>query len=343
VAIGGGHGLANALRAVATYAGDLTALVTVADDGGSSGRLRRDLGILPPGDLRKALVAMADEDGVWPRAFEHRFDDGALAGHALGNLVLAALFETTGDVVGSLDHAARLLGARGRALPATATPVVLTADVDGRTVEGQVAVATTPGRIGRVAVVPAGAAPVPDALAALAVADQIVLAPGSLYTSVLAVLTVGDLAAAVGAAPGLVVQVGNLRTQDAETEGMDAADHLAAVRDHGARVDVYLAPEGGALAVDPDRFAALGAEVVVAPVGDPRDPEHDPRRLAPALAALLESPRPGGAGLRRARPRPGAPGPGAGPSTSTSTNPSTDTTAGASPSTTRTHRSREHT
>jgi len=332
VAIGGGHGLANALRAVATYAGELTAVVTVADDGGSSGRLRRELGILPPGDLRKALVAMADEDAVWPRAFEHRFDDGALAGHAVGNLVLAALFETTGDVVASLDQAARLLGSRGRALPATAEPVVLVADVDGRTVEGQVAVASTPGRIGRVGVVPAGARPVPDALAAIAAADQIVLAPGSLYTSVLAVLAVGGLADAVGAAPGVVVQVGNLRTQDAETAGMDAADHLAAVRDHGARVDVYLAPAGGALAVDPDRFAALGAEVVTAPVGDPRDPEHDPRRLAPALAALLESPRPGGVGIRRARPRPGAPGPGPSPSPSPSTGP-----------TTRTRTSREHT
>lgn len=287
VAIGGGHGLANALRAVRAYAGSVTAIVTVADDGGSSGRLRRDLGIVPPGDLRKALVALSDEETVWARTFEHRFDDGELAGHPLGNLVLAALFETTGDVVVALDEAGRLVGARGRALPATDEPVVLKADVDGRTVEGQVAVATAPGRIRRVAVVPADARPVPDAVAALTSADQVVLAPGSLYTSVLAVLVVEGLAAAVRAAPGRVVQVGNLRPQHAETAGMDAADHLQAILDHGGRVDRYLAPAAGRLAVDPDRLRALGAEAVVADLADEGAVEHDPERLAIALAALL--------------------------------------------------------
>lgn len=287
VAIGGGHGLANALRAARAYAGETTAIVTVADDGGSSGRLRAELGILPPGDLRKALVAMADEEAVWSRTFEHRFDEGTLAGHALGNLVLAGLFETAGDVVTALDEAGRLVGSCGRALPATTESVVLEADVDGRLVEGQVAVATAPGRITRVRVVPAHARPVPAALDALAAADQIVLAPGSLYTSVLAVLVVDGVAEAVRTAPGRVVQVGNLRVQHAETEGMDAAAHLRAVLDHGGRVDVYLAPEGGALGVDPACIAALGAEAVTASVADPGAAEHDPRRLALALAALL--------------------------------------------------------
>jgi len=287
VAIGGGHGLANALRAATTYAGALTAVVTVADDGGSSGRLRRELGILPPGDLRKALSAMADESALWPRTFEHRFDDGDLAGHPLGNLVLAALFETTGDVVAALDEAAALVGSAGRVLPATTEPVVLKAAIDGREVEGQVAVATAPGRIERVEVVPADARPAPDALAAIAAADQIVLAPGSLYTSVLAVLVVDGVAEAVRTAPGTVVQVGNLRPQDAETAGMDAADHLRAILDHGGRVDVYLHPEGGDLALDPARIAGLGARAVTADLADPPADEHDPRRLALALAALL--------------------------------------------------------
>ncbi len=287
VAIGGGHGLANALRAVCRYAGNVTAIVTVADDGGSSGRLRRDLGIVPPGDLRKALVAMADERDVWPRTFEHRFDDGELAGHAVGNLILAALFETTGDVVAALDEAGRLVGSRGRALPATAEAVVLKADIEGRAVEGQVAVATAPGRINRVMVVPADVRPVPDAVAAIAAADQVVLAPGSLYTSVLAVMVVQGLAEAVRTAPGQVVQVGNLRVQDAETAGMDAADHLQAILDHGGRVDVYVAPTGGALTVDPGRIRALGAEAVTAAVAAPHAVEHDPDRLAIALAALL--------------------------------------------------------
>ena len=287
VAIGGGHGLANALRAIRQYASGITAVVTVADDGGSSGRLRRDLGILPPGDLRKALVAMADETALWPRTFEHRFDDGELAGHALGNLVLAALFETEGDPVAALDEAARLLGTCGRALPATTEPVVLKADVDGVLVEGQVAVATAPGRIERVQVVPADARPLPEAIAAIASADQVVLAPGSLYTSVLAVLVVDGLATAVRAAPGRVVQVGNLRPQHAETAGMDAADHLQAILDHGGRVDTYLAPDPGELAIDADRIRSLGAETVRVDVADAGAAEHDPDRLAIALAALL--------------------------------------------------------
>jgi len=287
VAIGGGHGLANVLRAIRQYAGGITAIVTVADDGGSSGRLRRDLGILPPGDLRKALVALADERALWPRTFEHRFDDGELAGHALGNLVLAALFETEGDPVAALDEAARLLGACGRVLPATTEPVVLKADVDGNAVEGQVAVATAPGRINRVEVVPADARPLPEAIAAIAGADQVVLAPGSLYTSVLAVLVVEGIAAAVQTAPGRVVQVGNLRPQHAETAGMDAADHLQAILDHGGRVDAYLAPDPGELVVDADRIRSLRCESVRADVAAAGAAEHDPDRLAIALAALL--------------------------------------------------------
>jgi uncharacterized cofD-like protein len=165
--------------------------------------------------------------------------------------------------------------------------VVLKADVDGRAVEGQVAVATAPGRIRRVEVVPADAPPVPDGLAAIAAADQIVLAPGSLYTSVIAVLAVEGYAAALRAAPGTVVQVGNLRHQDAETEGLDAADHLEAVLDHGGRVDVFLAAEPGVLAIDPGRIRGLGATLATADVGDPGVAEHDPDRLAIALAALL--------------------------------------------------------
>lgn len=286
VAIGGGHGLANALRAIRRYAGEITAVVTVADDGGSSGRLRRDLGVLPPGDLRRALAALAGDE-VWAAAFEHRFDDGDLAGHALGNLVLAGLFETLGDPVAALDEAARLVAACGRVLPATVEPVVLKADVDGRSVEGQVAVATAPGRIRRVEVVPPDARAVPAALEAIARADQVVLAPGSLYTSVLAVLVVEGVRAAVRSAPGRVVQVGNLGPQVHETVGLDAADHLAAILDHGGRVDTFVAADPGRLPVDDDRIRHLGAIPVRAAVAGPGATEHDPDRLALALAALL--------------------------------------------------------
>src|SRR5262249_44507354 len=161
-----------------------------------SGRLRRELGVLPPGDLRKCLVALAD-DGVWARTFQFRFDEGELRGHALGNLVLVSLFETVGDPVRALDEAGRLVGAVGRVLPAATGPVGPRAGVGEQEVEGQVAVATTRGRITRVELVPADAAAVPDAVAAIRAADQVVLAPGSLYTSVLAVLVVPQLRAAL--------------------------------------------------------------------------------------------------------------------------------------------------
>jgi uncharacterized cofD-like protein len=287
VAIGGGHGLSTALRAVRRYADEITAVVTVADDGGSSGRLRRGLQVLPPGDLRKALVALAGDGGLWPRTFEHRFEEGELAGHALGNLVLVGLFETLGDPVAALDEAGQLVGACGRVLPATCEPVVLKAEIDGRAVEGQVAVATAPGRISRVEVVPADAPAVPDAVAAIRAADQVVLAPGSLFTSLLAALAIEGVRNAVLAAPGRVIQVGNLRPQVPETDGLDAADHLAAVLDHGGRVDVFLAADRGALAIDDDRIRALGATCVRADVADVGAAEHDPDRLAIALAALL--------------------------------------------------------
>lgn len=286
VAIGGGHGLARALLAIRRYAGTITAIASVADDGGSSGRLRRELGVLPPGDLRKCLVALGD-GGVWSRAFERRFEEGALAGHALGNLVLVGLADTMGDLVAALDEAGRLVGACGRVLPATCDPVVLKAIVEGHEVEGQVAVANAAGRITRVEVVPNDARAVPDAVTAIAAADQIVLAPGSLFTSVLPVVVVAELRAAIRRAPGRVVQVGNLAPQVPETAGLDAGDHLAAVLDHGGRVDVFLAAEAGRLAVDPGRIAALGAAPVVADVADPGAAEHDPERLAIALAALL--------------------------------------------------------
>jgi uncharacterized cofD-like protein len=286
VALGGGHGLATALRAIRRYAGTVTAVASVADDGGSSGRLRRELGALPPGDLRKCLVALADDE-VWARAFEFRFDDGELQGHALGNLVLVSLFETVEDPVAALDEAGRLVGAVGRVLPATREAVVLKARVGDHDVEGQVAVATTEGRISHVELVPADAAAVPDAVAAIRTADQIVLAPGSLYTSVLAVLAVAGLRDAVRAAPGRVVQVANLRSEVPETVGLDALDHLDAVLDHGGRVDTYLIAQGSRLAADPAAIEARGVHPITADVADSGASVHDVERLASALAALL--------------------------------------------------------
>jgi uncharacterized cofD-like protein len=300
VALGGGHGLATALRAIRRYAGSITAVVSVADDGGSSGRLRRDLGVPPPGDIRRCLVALAGDDSiggaVWSTAFEHRFRDGELEGHALGNLVLVGLTESMGSFPDALDEAGRLLRTVGRVVPATVEPVVLkaelhTLDVRGETVEGQVAVANSRD-IRRVALVPADVAATPAAIDAILAADQVVYAPGSLYTSVLPVLCVTGLRHALAATDARVVQVANLRPQVPETSGMDVGDHLAAVLDHGARVDtlVYdtgLHDSGGGLPVDGRRLATFGVEAVAVPVARSDGLAHDHAQLAQALCALL--------------------------------------------------------
>jgi uncharacterized cofD-like protein len=286
VALGGGHGLATALRAIRRYAGSITAVVSVADDGGSSGRLRRDLGVPPPGDIRRCLVALASEGSVWSSAFEHRFREGELEGHALGNLVLVGLAETLGSFPDALDEAGRLLQTAGRVLPATVEPVVLKAELTGEVVEGQVAVANSEG-IRRLELVPGDVAATPDAVEAIGVADQIVYAPGSLYTSVLPVLCVAGLRDAIATSPARVVQVANLRPQIPETAGMGAADHLAAVLAHGARVDTFLYDTGGGLALDRARLQALGVETVGAPVARPSGLAHDPESTAHALRALV--------------------------------------------------------
>lgn len=288
VAIGGGHGLAVTLRAAREYAAAITAIVSVADDGGSTGRLRRDYQVPAPGDLRKCLVALAGDDaGVWREAFEHRFETGDLGGHALGNLILVGLAESTGDFGRALEEAGRLLRAVGRVLPATTEPVVLKATIAGREVEGQTAVQSAIGRIARVGLVPEDAPTSPEAAAAIAGADQVLLAPGSLYTSLLPVLCVHGVRRALAGSRGTVVQIGNLTPQIPETAGMDGTDHVQAVLDHGARVDRLLAPSDGVLAVDADRLAAAGITVTRVPLARPDRTAHDPAKLAKALEALL--------------------------------------------------------
>jgi uncharacterized cofD-like protein len=304
VALGGGHGLATALRAIRRYAVDITAIVSVADDGGSTGRLRRDLGVLAPGDVRRCLVALAADDNLWAGAFEHRFTGGELEGHALGNLVLVGLSERLGSFSAAVDEAGRLLGAVGRVVPACAEAVELKAEVAGdragvsdvEEVEGQVAVANS-ANIRRVGLVPADAEAPPEAVAAIAAADQVVLAPGSLYTSIVAVVCVRALRDAIAATPAHVVQVGNLRPQLPETAGLDGTDHLAAVLDHGGRVDTFLYDSEGQLAVDAERVRVLGVEPVAGTMAAPNGHSHDPVLLASMLSAL------GGGGERAGRAR----------------------------------------
>ena len=281
VALGGGHGLATTIRAARLYAGELTAVVSVADDGGSSGRLRQIAGIPAPGDLRRCLVAMAAEGSPWAPAFEYRFPSGDLEGHALGNLMIAGLANVSGDFGQALEMASGLLGTVGRVLPATSVPVVLKADVAGIEVVGQVKVSESSGAISSVSIVPPDA-PSPDAVvAAIEEADQVVVGPGSLFTSVLAVCAVPGVRAALAARRGgAIVYVCNLRPQPPETAGFSPADHLRAVLDHGVPVDAMVSPDPGASA------QVHGIKVVTAAVGRPDGAGHDPRRLAAVLRRL---------------------------------------------------------
>ena len=280
VAIGGGHGLAATLRAVRTYTDQVTAVVSVADDGGSSGRLREHLQIIPPGDLRMCLVALAEPGSLLSTAFEYRFTDEDLAGHSLGNLVLAGLMDAAGDPVAALDEACRLLGVHGRVLPATTEPVVLKALTDAGPVTGQVAVGAS-GQIRSVCLVPDDPAPPPAATGALEAADQIVLGPGSLFTSVLAAVAVPGILEALNASHAQRVYVCNLRPQDPETASFDVAMHVAALLDHGVRVDRVVCDSSGIALGDP------AVPVVDVPLARPNGLAHDPLRLAETLADLL--------------------------------------------------------
>jgi uncharacterized cofD-like protein len=281
VALGGGHGTAVTLRAARLYAGTLTGVVSVADDGGSSGRLRELLNVVALGDMRKCLVALAAEGSPLALAFEHRFEEGELAGHALGNLVLAGLVEATGDLVSGVRAAADLLGAEGDVLPATGEKVVLKAEAATGSVAGQVAVMGT-GDIQTVCLVPGDAQPPALALERLREADQIVIGPGSLFTSILAAGAVTGIAEAVARAKGQRVYVCNLRPQWPETAGFDVAAHVEALVRHNLTVDVVLCDTSQGMPI-----GNMGIPVVDLPLTGSNVLVHSPDRLALALSDLL--------------------------------------------------------
>ncbi|MGW5643831.1 gluconeogenesis factor YvcK family protein [Saccharopolyspora sp. NPDC003752] len=308
VALGGGHGLQATLSALRQITTDVTAVVTVADDGGSSGRLRRELGMLPPGDLRKALAALADSDTdgqLWATVFEHRFGgSGALAGHAVGNLLLAGLLEVLGDPVEVLDHACRLLGVQGRVLPMSTVPLDMAADVVGldsdpdaiRTIRGQVAIASTPGRVKQVRLHANGVeepAACPQAVEAVLGADLVLLGPGSWFTSVLPHLLVPELHEALVSTTARRVVVLNLVPQPGETAGFSPEQHLDVLSQHAPRlrVDAVLADADSVPTPDRLRAAAagLGAQTLLDKIAAPAVPgRHDPEALAASLRAALE-------------------------------------------------------
>lgn len=289
VGIGGGHGLAASLRAARSYAQDVAAVVTVADDGGSSGRLTRELGIPPPGDIRNCLVALATDPRL-ARLYQHRFTDGALTGHTIGNLVIAALTESLGDFGAAVEEAGRLLGAAGRVYPATTQLVELGASVPGGTVTGQVAVARTERPIERVFLDPPDPVAYPPAVEAIEEAEQILLGPGSLFTSLIATLLVPGIAAAVRSSSATKVFIANNRVQKGETEGLSVSHHLAALSAHlgDGCVDVVvvqdpvLVSDGVRNDLDPTGTAARIIATDVS--GD--DGLHDPARLGRILQHL---------------------------------------------------------
>jgi uncharacterized cofD-like protein len=313
VALGGGHGLHATLSALRLLAdrGELvqhpTAVVTVADDGGSSGRLRRELGQLPPGDLRMAMDALAADDcpdRPWRALVQHRFGGtGALAGHAVGNLLLAGLIELLGDPVAALDEVGALLGLHGRVLPMSCEPLDIEAEVtdlgDEPTrayrIRGQVAVASTPGRVRRVWLRPEAPLACPQAVAAVRSADVLFLGPGSWFSSVLPHLLVPELRDAIIGSRARRVVVLNLAPEPGETAGFSPEQHLDVLAEHAPalRVDAVLADVAAVPVPDRLRRAAAamlspGGRVLLAPVAaDDLSPRHDPAALAEAISGAL--------------------------------------------------------
>lgn len=326
VALGGGTGLPNVLRGLRpllygagarsqeTAPRDrLVAIVATSDDGGSSGKLRAEFNIIPPGDIRNCLAALSDNHALIADIFQYRFDSGeGLNGHAIGNLVLAALADVTNDFPRAVEIAARVVGARGTVLPATAEVVTLVAEFeDGRVLSGETAISSAGGRIVRVSLLPERPRHVPDASEALMRADVIVAGPGSLYTSILPPLLVPEVAASIRASRAIRILVGNLMTEPAETEGYSVLEHVLTIERHlDAQLFDYVIYSTGPV---PEHLAAAYAsrgarpvltgafelnaldKIGIRPIGVPLVSEHpagkirhNPDRLASAIIALAQ-------------------------------------------------------
>lgn len=306
VALGGGHGLFATLTAARRISADVTAVVTVADDGGSSGRLRSELGVIPPGDLRMALAALADpgEDvTVWTKTVQHRFrGTGALAGHSVGNLILAGLTEVLGDPVAALDELAKVLRISGRVLPMSPIALDIEADVSGleadprvsRCIRGQVAVATTPGKVRRVRLIPSDPPACVDAIDAIDHAELVVLGPGSWFTSVIPHVLVPELRHALLHTRARKVLVLNLAAEPGETAGFSAERHLHVLSQHAPAftvdhviVDSSSVPEGREREHLARAAEQLRAQITFADVSEPGTHQHHTGKLAAVLEQLM--------------------------------------------------------
>ncbi|MGF1503704.1 MAG: YvcK family protein [Chloroflexi bacterium] len=300
VAIGGGTGLPTLLRGLKTYTTNITAVVTVADDGGSSGRLRRDMGVLPPGDFRNNIAALAKDEGLLTQLFQYRFGEGGLEGHSFGNLFITAMSEVTGSFESALEESSKVLAVRGQVLPSTLANVTLTAvmrqsEHEGTTfVVGESRIPEENGRIERVALQPDDIRAYPGSVRAILNADLIVFGPGSLFTSILPNLLVNDISEAVRASKAVKVYVCNVATQPGETDGFTVMDHVRAIEQHVGDdlFDVVIAnnefPPTKATYVQPNGSLAPSTRIVTTPLVDEAKPwRHDPEKLARALMALI--------------------------------------------------------
>lgn len=308
VVIGGGTGLSVLLRGLKKYTSNITAIVTVSDDGGSSGKLRGEFGILPPGDIRNCLVALADKESLMEDLFQHRFANGeGLAGHNMGNLLITALTQIAGDFETAIKEMSKVLAIRGQVLPATLRHCALCAEMDdGTVIEGESEIPRARKKIKRVYLDPADCEPVSDAGKAILEADMIILGPGSLYTSVIPNLLVKGVAELISASSAVKVYVCNIMTQPGETDKYSASDHIRAINQHAgsglidyAVVNVSNIPskllkkykDDGAEPVKPDirNIEALNVKVVKKDLVYETDVvRHDPEKLAEAIIEMAE-------------------------------------------------------
>ncbi len=304
--IGGGHGLSVLLRGIKTSTNNVSAVVTVADDGGSSGRLREELGIIPPGDLRNCLVALADTEPLMEKLFQYRFEgDSALAGHSFGNLFIAAMNEVTGDMETALKESSKVLAVKGRVIPASKEHVRLDAIMnDGTVVEGESQIPEAHKKIRRVQLFPKKVQAVPAALEAIESADAIILGPGSLYTSIMPNLLVDGVANALKKSKAIKIYICNVLTQPGETDNYTAAQHVKAILDHTGQgaidyviVNSTLIPENmwqgtGAkpVEIDEDKVNALGCGLIKADLMSTTEiGRHDPDKLCAAVMKIIYS------------------------------------------------------
>ena len=305
--IGGGHGLSVLLRGIKEATSNVTAVVTVADDGGSSGRLREELGIIPPGDLRNCLVALADTEPLMEKLFQYRFEGGsALAGHSFGNLFLAAMHEVTGDMETALREASKVLAVKGRVFPASNAHVRLDALMeDGTVVEGESHIPEAHKRISRVRLFPEHAPAAESALEAIRTADAVILGPGSLYTSIVPNLLVDGIADTLRKSRAVKIYICNVMTQPGETDGYTASMHVKAILEHAGKgvvdyvlvnsssipksmLDSYAANGSYPVELDREELNRLGVGFVHADIMSDTDPgHHDPKKLMEAVMRMV--------------------------------------------------------